>query len=91
MLHHTRVDPIIECHRAVSKLIFEVYVGGPRTKKIRDLGQGKIVRRDQPEGPSLEQITQDDLGPNAAVVRVGSLKKFVKQEEKRRRSLGEVY
>src|SRR5205809_4238235 len=72
------VHAVIEGHRAVDKLVLKVDVLRPWCQKIRDLGQGKVMSRDQPDGPVAHQTVNNGLGADAAVVRVGSLEQLVK-------------
>ncbi len=68
--------------RPSTRLILEVDVRHARIG-LRDLGQRKVVRRDEADGPRLEQRADDGLGPDPAIVGVRTVEHLVEEEERR--------
>ena len=72
---------VVEGHKAVDHLVFEMDVDGRQRFIVDDLRDGEVVRRGEADGAGGGQCPKNCLRADAAVVRVGAVEDFVEQEE----------
>jgi hypothetical protein len=86
-LYNAGSQHVIEDHLSVFEPIFKVRIGRSRSKRIRDFCKSEIVCGDESDGSLLYQSTDDRLGSDRPVMRIGSVKNFVQQQQHRERLL----
>ena len=90
MADHAGLHVVIEGHGAVLELVLKVYVGRPIAEMVGDLGQCEVVRRDQTDGPQIDESGQHGLGANASIVGIGALEKLIEKKQERRLAAGQI-
>jgi hypothetical protein len=82
--HDARPHPIVERQPAVLDPIGEVDVRQSPRRAVGERRQRQVVRRDETEGPPLQQVEDDGRRPLLAIHRVGSLEYLVNEKEQGR-------
>ncbi len=85
MLDDSRSHPVVESHLTVFEVILEMDVGGRGRQVVDDPGQREVVGCDQADRAASNQATNDGLGTDAPIVRIGPVEEFIQQEEQRSR------
>src|SRR5207253_8921918 len=91
LLNDAYAQAVIENHLSVFQMILEVSVRGARRKSVRNLGQSKIVRRDQADGSTRDQSTQNRFSADRAIVGVRPMEDFVQQKDNRHRTFRQYH
>lgn len=72
-LNDSRAQPVVEAQFAVFEVIFKMEVCGSGSQRSSNFSQSQIVSRKQSNGASLQQVPDNSLRADAAVVRIRSL------------------
>ena len=72
---------VIEMHRAVLEMIFEMIVVESTLALRDDLRECEIMRRDDAEGAGRDESADDGLCADSPIVGICAVKNFVEQEE----------
>ena len=61
-----------------------------RRQRVRDLGEGEVVRGHEPDGAMPDEPAEHRLSAGSPVARIGAIEHFVEEEQQRRTSRREV-
>ena len=90
-MYNAGPQQVIKDHLPVFEPIFKVRIGRPWRKRIRDFRKSEVVRGDESDGSLFHQAADDRLRSDRPVMRIGSVKNLIQQQQHRKWFLREFH
>jgi len=88
--HDAGAQAMVEHRSPVFGKIFEVKVLGTRSQDFGNVCQGGIVRSQEPDRPSLNQVLDERFRADGSIVGVCAVQKLIEEKEQRQRPRRDV-